>query len=195
MYRIVCENVSALRSTLPPRLYLDHDVKVEESSFKCVTAEKRSDMNEGKREDYETTARLCAVSGSCLVQPPRSFIDSFIKGRTNLRVEYNEGQSVSVCSVYSATTSLFPSAASLQSLYTLFKFSPLMAFDEDFGEWEPRKGDCRPPCLEWEKRFFVTRSPFNVRIILMSDPTSSESALLSGRERSLRSSPSLISVR
>jgi len=57
------------------------------------------------------------------VQLPRSFIDSFIKGRTNLRVEYNEGQSVSVCSVYSATTSLFPSAASLQSLYT--SFNPL----------------------------------------------------------------------
>jgi len=50
-------------------------------------------------------------------------MDSFIKGRTNLRVEYNEGQSVSVCSVYFATTSLFPSAASLQSLYTLFHFT------------------------------------------------------------------------
>jgi len=51
-------------------------------------------------------------------------MDSFIKGRTNLRVEYNEGQSVSVCSVYFATTSLFPSAASLQSLYTLFGYEP-----------------------------------------------------------------------
>jgi len=56
------------------------------------------------------------------VQLPRSFIDSFIKGRTNVRVENNEGQSVSVCSVYSATTSLFPSAASRQSLYTLFRY-------------------------------------------------------------------------
>jgi len=73
-------------------------------------------MNERQTKDYETTVRLCAVSGSCLVQLPRSFI----KGRTNLRVEYNEGQSVSVCSVYSATTSLFPSAASLLILYTLF---------------------------------------------------------------------------
>ena len=79
-------------------------------------------MNEGQTKDYETTARLCAVSGSCLVQLPRSFIDSFIKGRTNVRVENNEGQSVSVCSVYSATTSLFPSAASRQSLYTLFRY-------------------------------------------------------------------------
>jgi len=83
-------------------------------------------MNEGpgQTKDYETTARLCAVSGSCLVQLPGSFkfIDSFIKGRANLRVEYNEGQPVSVCSVYSATTSLFPSAASLQILYTLFGY-------------------------------------------------------------------------
>jgi len=61
--------------------------------------EKRSNMNKGQTKDYETTASLCAVSGSCLVQLPRSFIDSFIKGCTNLRVEYNEGQSVSVCSV------------------------------------------------------------------------------------------------
>jgi len=27
------------------------------------------------------------------------------------------------------------------------KFSPLMAFDEVFGEWEARTGDCRPPAL------------------------------------------------
>jgi len=26
-------------------------------------------------------------------------------------------------------------------------FSPLMAFDEAFGEWEARMGDCRPPAL------------------------------------------------
>jgi len=124
MYRIACETGSALRSTLPPRLYLDRDVKVEESSSKFVTEGKRSDMNEGQTKDYETTARLCAVTGSCLVQLPRSFIDSFIKGCTNLRVEYNEGQSVSVCSIYSPTNSLFPSAALLQSLYTLFGYEP-----------------------------------------------------------------------
>ena len=27
------------------------------------------------------------------------------------------------------------------------KFSPLMAFDEAFSEWEARTGDCRPPAL------------------------------------------------
>jgi len=27
------------------------------------------------------------------------------------------------------------------------KFSPLMAFDEAFGKWEARTGDCRPPAL------------------------------------------------
>jgi len=27
------------------------------------------------------------------------------------------------------------------------KFSPLMAFDETFGEWKARTGDCRPPAL------------------------------------------------
>jgi len=27
------------------------------------------------------------------------------------------------------------------------RFSPLMAFDEAFGEWEARTGDCRPPAL------------------------------------------------
>jgi len=130
MYRIACETGSALRSTLPPRLYLDRDVKVEESSSKFVTEGKRSDMNEGQTKDYETTARLCAVTGSCLVQLPRSFIDSFIKGCTNLRVEYNEGQSVSVCSIYSPTNSLFLSAASLQSLYTLFGFRPQALSDK-----------------------------------------------------------------
>ena len=46
MYRIVCETGSALGSTRPPRLYLDRDVKVEESSSKFVTEKKRSDMNE-----------------------------------------------------------------------------------------------------------------------------------------------------
>jgi len=54
-------------------------------------------MNEGQTKDYETTARLCAVSGSCLVQLPRSFIDSFIKGRTNLRVEYNAMMRANQC--------------------------------------------------------------------------------------------------
>jgi len=125
MYRIVCETGSASRSTLPPRQYLDRDVKVEKSSSKFVTEnKKRSDMNKGQTMDYETTARLCDVNRSCLVQLYRSFIDSYIEGRTNLRVGYNEGQSVSVCSVYSATTSLFPSASSLQSLYILFGYAP-----------------------------------------------------------------------
>ena len=27
------------------------------------------------------------------------------------------------------------------------RFSPLMAFDEAFGEWEARTGFCRPPAL------------------------------------------------
>ena len=27
------------------------------------------------------------------------------------------------------------------------KFYPLVAFDEAFGEWEARTGDCRPPTL------------------------------------------------
>jgi len=61
MYRIVCETGSALRSTLPPRLYLDRDVKVEESSSKVVTEEKRSDMNERQTKDYKTTARLSVL--------------------------------------------------------------------------------------------------------------------------------------
>jgi len=49
--------------------------------------------------------------------------------------------------------------------------------------------------LEWVREFFVARSPSDARISLRSDPTSSESALLSGRERSLRSSASIISAR
>ena len=54
---------------------------------------------------------------------------------------------------------------------------------------------CLLKSLGWEKMLLVTRFPSNDRIILMSDPTSSESAQLSGQERSLRSSASLISVR
>ena len=61
MYRIVCETGGDLRSALPPRLYLDRDVKVEESSFKFVTEEKRSDMNERQTKDYKTTARLSVL--------------------------------------------------------------------------------------------------------------------------------------
>jgi len=41
----------------------------------------------------------------------------------------------------------------------------------------------------------VTRSPSDTRMSLRSDPTSPESDLLSGRERSLRSSASIISAR
>jgi len=41
----------------------------------------------------------------------------------------------------------------------------------------------------------VARSPSNARISLMSDPTLSDSSLFTGRERSLRSSASKISVR
>ena len=59
----------ALRSTLPPRLYLDRDVEVEESSFKFVTEEKQSNMNEGKLR-LRRPRRLSAESGSCLVQRP-----------------------------------------------------------------------------------------------------------------------------
>ena len=49
--------------------------------------------------------------------------------------------------------------------------------------------------LRWEKKFFVARSPSDARISLRSDPTSSESALFTGRERSLMSSTSIISAR
>jgi len=52
MYRIVCEIGSALRCTLPPRLYLDGDVKVEESSSKFVTERK------AKRHERRTNKRL-----------------------------------------------------------------------------------------------------------------------------------------
>ena len=144
MYRIVCETGSASRSTLTPRQYLDRDVKVEESSSKFVTEnKKRSDMNKGQTMDYETTARLCDVNRSCLVQLYRSFIDSFIEGRTNLRVGYNEGQSVSVCSVYSATTSLFPSASSLQSLYILFGYEPCRVTPKRVELWHVIEGNVR----------------------------------------------------
>ena len=41
----------------------------------------------------------------------------------------------------------------------------------------------------------MARSPSDARISQRSDPTSSESALLTGREKSLRSSASIISAR
>jgi len=41
----------------------------------------------------------------------------------------------------------------------------------------------------------VARSPSDARISQRSDPTSSESALLTGREKYLRSSASIISAR
>jgi len=52
MYRIVCKTGSALRSTHPPRLYLDRDVKVEESSSKFVTERK------AKRHERRTNKGL-----------------------------------------------------------------------------------------------------------------------------------------
>jgi len=50
-----------LTSTLPSRLYLDRDVEVEESSFKFVTEDQRSDMNRARQgvKDYESMAHLC----------------------------------------------------------------------------------------------------------------------------------------
>jgi len=53
-----------LTSTLPPRPprpYLDRDVKVEESSFKFVTEDQRSDMKGARQgvKDYGTMAHLC----------------------------------------------------------------------------------------------------------------------------------------
>jgi len=72
MYRIVCETGSALRSALPPRLYLDRDVKVEESSFKFVTEDQRSDKTKETKakERLRRPRRLNAEGGSCLVQRP-----------------------------------------------------------------------------------------------------------------------------
>ena len=80
MYRIAFETGSALRSTLPPRWYLDRDVKVEQSSFKFVTEEERRDKT-NKRKAFEDLGalvldrlrrprRFSAESGCCLVQRP-----------------------------------------------------------------------------------------------------------------------------
>jgi len=102
---------------------LDRDVKaIEQSSFKFVTEDKRSDQKQIKgklRRDCEDLGALVLRVEAAWCSDLQSIIDSFIKGRTNLRVGYNEGQSVSG-SIYFPTTSLFPGAASLQSLYTLF---------------------------------------------------------------------------
>jgi len=68
------------------------------------------------RRSCEDLGALVLRVGAAWCSDLRSIIDS----RTNLRVECNEGQSVSVCSVYSPTTSFFPSATSLQGLFTLF---------------------------------------------------------------------------
>jgi len=38
------------------------------------------------------------------------------------------------------------------------KFSPFVAFDEAFGEWEARTGDCRPPALVPPKQGLIVNA-------------------------------------
>ena len=85
-------------------------------------------------------------------------------------------------------------AGGLQSP-VLASHSPKASSNARRGENLPLFTCCLLKSLKCEKEFLVTRSPSHVRIILRSDTTFSESTMFSGRERSLRSSASLISVR
>jgi len=73
-----------------------------------------------QRRDCEDLGALMLRVGAAWCSDLRSITDSFIKGRTSLRVEYNEGP-ISISVFRPSTTSLFPSVASLKSLYTLFR--------------------------------------------------------------------------
>jgi len=81
-----------------------------------------------------------------------------------------------------------------QSL-VLASHSPKASFHACVAENLPFPTCCLLKSLEWEKAAFVAKSPSAARINPMSNPTLSESSLLIGRERSLKSSASIINVR
>jgi len=64
----------------------------------------------------------------------------------------------------------------------LASHSPKASSNAIRGENLPLPTCCLLKSLELEREFLVTRSPSDARIILGSDPTSSKSALFSGRE-------------
>ena len=105
--------------------------------------------------------------------------------------------SVMACASAALTVRSCPGGTRARGLQSpvLASHSPKASSNAIKGKNLPLPTCCHLESLEWEKMFLVTRPPSDDRIILMSDPTMSESALHSGRERSLKSSASLISVR
>jgi len=117
MYRIVCITGGALRSTVFLRLLpwpcVAFDLKViQEKNSRFVTRRKqRDEMKQRNWVKDQETRRVCAVSGSCLVQRPMSFIYPLLKAVPRW---YNEGQSgVSVLTVISICTTTTLSSGAL----------------------------------------------------------------------------------
>jgi len=105
--------------------------------------------------------------------------------------------SVMACASAALTVRLCPGGTRAGGLQppVLASHSPKASSNAIRGYNLPLPTCCLLKSLEWEVKLLVTRSHSDVRIIFMSDPTSFESALFSGRERSLRSPASLSSVR
>ena len=126
MYRIVCGTGSSLRSTLPPRLYLDRDVKVQESS--SGSWQKISERLENKADKRRTTRpwRICALSGICFVQLPRSFIDSWLKAVPGLVHEGLSG--VSVFRLHLSNVLFLKRGFAIEPLYSIWGEPQVLPF-------------------------------------------------------------------
>jgi len=74
-----------------------------------------------RKEGLRDHGAVCAVSGSCLVQLPRSFIDSLLKAVPRW---YIEGQSVvrvlAILTICIATTTLFPSGFAVEPINSIW---------------------------------------------------------------------------
>jgi len=80
MYRIVCETGSALRSTSPSPFTLTVTLRVSKNQVQVRDRRSAQRQNEASQEEGpEDHGAYYAVSGSCVVQRLRSFIDSLLK--------------------------------------------------------------------------------------------------------------------
>ena len=126
---------------------------IEESSSSLWLKEAKRQTNKTRKEGLQDHGAVCAVSGSCLVQLPRSFIDSLLKAVPRW---YIEGQSVvrvlAILTIYIATTTLIPSGFAVEPVNSIWLESCVENVD-----WTvvidsvvlPRR--CKPklPCQDW----------------------------------------------
>jgi len=119
MYRIVYGTGSTLRSTPRPRpLTVTSRLWKNQVLSSWLKISEATKQIKGKlRRDCEDLGALALRVGAAWYSDLWSTIDSFIKGRTNLRVEYNEGQSVLAFRLLSNNLSLPERSFAIEPVY------------------------------------------------------------------------------